>query len=76
MYEVLKPLSTITYYFKHQPRCDFDLSKVPPCISHATIKAVQKEVNAIVSSQGDGSVEDGRVSLTKNKKGFLLKDFW
>ena len=35
----------ITYYFKCQSRCEFDLSKIPPSISHATIKTVQNEVN-------------------------------
>ena len=61
----------ITYYFKRQSKCDFDLSKLPPSISQATIKAVRKEVNEIVNPRGDGS-EDGEAS-NGSKRGFYIK---
>ena len=59
----------ITYNFKRQPRCKFDCLKYH--ISHATIKAVQNEVNGVVanSRQNDG----GALSTNGGKRGVYLK---
>jgi len=61
----------ITYYFKRQSRCEFDLSKIPPSISHTTIKAVQNEVNGVIVNpqQDDG----GASSTNGGKRGVYLK---
>ena len=60
-----------TYYSKRQPRCEFDLSKILPSISHATINAVQNEVNGIIANprQDDG----GALSTNGGKGGVYLK---
>jgi len=52
------------------------LSKIPPSISHATIKAVQNEVNAVVIPErddGGGLSTSGEASSTKSKRGVNIK---
>jgi len=57
-------------YFKRKPKCEFDLSKIPPSISHATIKAV-----VVIPERGDGGglSNSGETSLTKSKRGVYIK---
>jgi len=71
----------ITYYFKRQSRCEFDLSKILPSISHATIKAIQNEVNGVIANPwqddgGDSSTNGGKrgvyLKLSGKKRGVLL----
>ena len=57
----------LTYYFKPKPKCNFDLSKLSRSVSQATIKAIQKEVDRVVSSDR----EDGAAS--NGKRGVYLK---
>jgi len=66
----------ITFYFKRKPKCEFDLSKILPSISHATIKAVQNKVNAVAipdRDDGSGLSTSGEASSTKSKRGVYIK---